>query len=166
MTSETTTIKQLTRRPAIARAEGRAIGHPVDVLVDLNKHRVDLIVFARGEIPELSVVCGASAIESLTSDAVAVKEIASLHLAVHDKSSMEDLQEGLGVRGRPIYQQDGASLGHISSILIDSQGAVVEYRARHPWYKGGWFRGETKYTPQELESAGGDVVTLKRPRTT
>lgn len=161
-TSGTTTLRQLTRRPAIARAEGRDIGHPVDVLVDLQKHRVVLVVFAYGTIPELSVVCTAAAVESFANEAVAVKEIASLHLAVHDSASLEGLQQGLSIRGRPVYTKDGAPLGHISSVAVNETGAVVEYRTRFPWYKLGWFRGETSYTPAELETAGGDAVIAKK----
>jgi hypothetical protein len=143
MAGETTTMRQLTTRPAVARAEGRSIGHPVDVLVDMEKHRVVLVVFARDEILELSVVCGAAAVESLANDAVAVKDIASLHLAVHNKARMEDVQEGLAIRGRGVFTKDGVPLAHISSILINAQGDVIEYRARNPCYKGGWLRGET-----------------------
>lgn len=157
-----TKVRQFTKRSAIARAEGRDIGHPADVLVDLDKHKVALVVFAWGKIPELSVVCAPKDIESFGNVAISVKSIESLHLAIHDKQSLENLQEGLTIRGRPVYSKDGVLLGRISAVLIDENGAVVEYRSRYPWYKGGWFRGETTYLPAELESLGVDAVVTKK----
>jgi len=57
---------------------------------------------------------------------------------------------------------EGRRLGRITSVLVDEDGHVTQYRVR----KGllGYLRPSLKVDPADLRTSGGEVVVVAGPR--
>jgi len=135
-------LSAIAKKQVLATDLGKAIGRPVDILVDPFSHQISLVVMVEGEVPELSVVIPAAAIGKFDLDA---------HIAVHDKSLLSGLEAGRKLRQRSVFTKDGQLLGRIDGIEVDGAGAVTAYRVRKP--RLGLLRPRQVVTPQDMGGA-------------
>ncbi len=149
-------LKSLMKRDVQARDVGRAIGPPADILVDPTQHRVSLIVMTEGAIPELSVVIPAGAVASFDVDALSIESLSAIHLAVHDRALLQELEGGLKLRRRSVFTTQGRNLGTIDGIEVDGQGQVLLYRVRKPRF--GLLRPRLELTPSEVSGLGAEFA--------
>ncbi len=151
-----TTLKSLTKKPVYDVESGVVVGKPEDVLVDPKKHRIGLIVLSYGELPETSVVCDVSAVGQFGNDSLTIPSLEKLHLAVHDKSSLDELARGISLRKRTVMTPDGKTLGKIVQTEIDNEGNVITYRLRRPRF--GMLRPTFAMKPEEISRLGDGVI--------
>lgn len=153
-----TTLRKLLRRQVVALDTGRALGRPAAVVIDPDRHRVGVVVITRGSLPETSVVVHARHIQSFDADTLAVDGLAALTVAVHDEEAFDLVRRGLELRGRPVLNAEGRRLGRISSVLVDADGRVTQYRVRRGFL--GYFRPSLKVSPEELRTTGGEMAVV------
>lgn len=151
-----TTLKSLTKKPIYDVETGAVIGKPEDILVDPKKHKIGLIVLSYGELPETSVVCDVSAVGQFGNDSLTIPSLEKLHLAIHDKSSLDELARGISLRKRTVMTPDGQTLGKIVATEIDNEGSVLQYRLRKPRF--GMLRPTFTMKPEEISRLGDGVV--------
>ncbi len=157
-----TTLRKVLRREVVALDSGRALGRPADIVVDPERHRVALVVLTRGSLPETSVVVHARHVHSFDADTIGVDSLEALRVAAQDEETLELLRRGLELRGRPVLSAEGRRLGRITTIVVDADGTVRQYRIR----KGllGYLRPSLKIDPKELRTAGGDMAVVDEHR--
>ncbi|MER3411741.1 MAG: hypothetical protein C4305_05135 [Thermoleophilia bacterium] len=87
-----------------------------------------------------------------------VDNLAGLRVAAQDEEALELLRRGLEFRGRPVLSAEGRRLGRITSIVVDGDGVVREYRVRNGLV--GYLRPALKIDPSELRTSGGDMAVV------
>lgn len=161
-----TTLRALTKKPIYDVETGVVVGKPEDILVDPKKHKIGLVVLSYGELPETSVVCDVTAIGQFGNDSLTIPSLEKLHLAVHDKSSLDELARGISLRKRTVMSPDGQTIGKIVATEIDNEGNVIQYRLRRP--RLGMLRPSFAMKPEEISRLGEGVIIAGKstPRTT
>ena len=152
-------LKKVLKREVFALAEGKSLGRPADLLVDPEQDRIALVVLSIGAVPELSVVARADAVQSFESDTLALEGVASLRVAGQEEELLELLTRGLRFSGRPVLSSEGGRLGHVTSVLVEASGDVVEYRIRKGPF--GWLRPALRIKPGELRAPAGEMAIAK-----
>lgn len=152
------TLRSCLKRDVVTVAEGRNLGRPVDILIDPRRHRASLVLLARGNVPDSSLLVAASAVRSFDTDTLAIESLDLLRIAATDQQALALLQAGIGFRGRPLIDSQGRKLGKIVRIVLDEQGAVIRYVARRGLL--GWFKPRTKVQPAELGTSGGEMAVM------
>lgn len=149
-------LRDLLRENIIILDSGTSLGRADNILIDPERHVVGAVVIKAGAIPETAVVCDASDVRY--SDVIAVNQLEDLHLAYTDSESLDLVRNGLGVRGSPLISGTGQKLGRISQVIIDEDGAVIEYRVRRGFL--GFFGKTEPVAPATLRSVGEDAAVL------
>ncbi len=152
------TLKSLTKKPIYAIDPGIEIGKATDILVDPETHKIALVVLSYGDIPETSVVCEAESIGEFGNTNLTIEGLSKLHLAVHDKASLDDLERGISLRKRTVMTPEGQTLGSISRTEVDERGNVLQYRLRKPRF--GLLRPTFALKPEEVQKLGHGVVVV------
>lgn len=150
------TLKSLTKKPLYDIETGVVVGKPVDILVDPKTHKIGLIVLSYGDLPETSVVCDVAAVGQFGNDSLTIPSLAKLHLAVHDKSSLDEMTRGISLRRRTVMTPDGRTLGTIVATEVDNEGGVIQYRLRQP--RMGLLRPTFTMKPEEVSRLGDGVI--------
>ncbi len=150
------TLKSLTKKPIYDVETGVVVGKPQDVLVDPKTHKIGLIVLTYGDLPETSVVCDVAAIGQFGNDSLTIPSLEKLHLAVHDKSSLDELTRGISLRRRTVMTPDGQTIGTIVATEVDNEGAVAQYRLRKP--RLGMLRPTFTMKPEDVSRLGEGVI--------
>jgi sporulation protein YlmC with PRC-barrel domain len=154
-------LRQLLKLEVYAVDEGVSVGRPADILVDPERHEVALLVLSYGKIPETAVVCPADAIGIFSNESLTIKSLKALHIAVHDKKSLEGLERGIRLRGRTVITAQGKRLGQIAGIEVDEKGKVARYLLRKP--RLGLFRPMIPMAPGDINKLGTDVMIARDP---
>src|SRR5690606_11386858 len=90
------------------------------------------------------------------NDSLTIPSLGTLHLAVHDKSSLDELTRGISLRRRTVMTPDGQTLGTIVATEVDNEGAVVQYKLRKP--RLGMLRPTFSMKPEEISRLGDGVI--------
>lgn len=103
---------------------------------------------------------------SVGNDSLTIPSLEKLHLAVHDKSSLDELARGISLRKRTVMSPDGQTIGKIVATEIDNEGNVIQYRLRRP--RLGMLRPSFAMKPEEISRLGEGVIIAGKstPRTT
>ena len=152
------TLKDLKKRHLIALDRGLDLGRVDDILLHPSEHRVACLVVRAAEVPEISIVCPASAVRSYAADQIAIPSVTSLSLGHENADLLELLRANDHMRKRPVLSSEGKSLGRIRAIDVDNAGHVVMYYVGHGPF--GLF-GRREIPPEEVRALGGDVAVLK-----
>jgi uncharacterized protein YrrD len=155
-------LKDLFSRDVVAMAEGLFIGHPADVLIDVERHCIGLIVVAAGKRSETSVVCPPDAVANYDEDTLAIPGLSSLRLGCSDDCAMEMMHKGVRMRGRALLSREGHMLGRIVGAEVDPTGAILQYEIKSPGLLS-WLRHARVIYPDELAASGADTAVADTP---
>jgi len=148
-------LKDILRRDIVAMSDGLLLGHPSDVLIDTNHHRIGLIMLESGKTFETCVVCPPDAIRNYDEDTLAMTGLGSLKLGCADEQTLSMLREGLRMKGRTVISREGHILGRIVGAEVDAQGNILEYRMRRGFF--GWLKPAHVVLPADIAGAGVDT---------
>jgi uncharacterized protein YrrD len=139
--------------------EGVKLGKPKDILLDLEKHKVALVVVAKAETPHLYTVVAAGAIQSFNTATLPVSGLNDVSLAHMQPPLMNAVERDLHMRGRDVLTGGGHVLGHVVDVELDDRGNVQEYRIRRNLLDTLLPRTHA-VLPSELRTAGQQVAVL------
>jgi uncharacterized protein YrrD len=153
-------IKECMKREVVCMAEGIKLGRPADILLDLDDHRVALILLSRARTPHLFLTVPASAVQSFDAATLPIGTIDDVTLAYRQPALMRFVERDIHMRGRDVLTSGGEIIGHVVDVDLDEQGNVRQYFVRKGLLDLLLMR-KHPVLPSDLRTAGEQVAILE-----